>query len=560
LILLLAACTTPAAPGATSPSSAAAPAAVPAAKVLTVALQTEPRAFDSNLFGVLSGEGGVTNVQYLVNDALWVQAEVEDYRPQLAVALPSIEAGTWKINPDGTMDTTWKLRPNVRWHDGAPFTADDLVFTFGVYTNPDFPTRTEGRPLMESVSAPDPLTFVVHWKTTFVNAYREPPGDDVLPRHLLGDLYKTDTQAFVNSTYFHADYVGLGPYKLTQWVQGSHLELARFDDYYQGRPKLDTIYVRFVTDPSTAVANILAGAVDVVLPPAVDLDTALDVQQRWAGTGNQVHADLDGKFTLLDPQVRPEFAQPRDGFTNTVVRQAFYHAIDRATVTEVITHGLSPVADSYFAPHEPLRAQVESFIPQFPYDPTRAQQLLAQAGWVKGPDGALVNQTTGERFSTEVRGPQGGGNEKLLSLVADGWKQVGATADIVVVPSARLGDREYASTRPGFNVTNPSGPPFYERNRLHSSQVTSAANRFTGINSGGYANPRVDEILNQLRMTIDPRQRLPLQQQLVQLQIGELGVMPLFWEVYPLLMIKGVSGPKLVLNAATQNIYDWDRT
>src|SRR5207237_1012787 len=108
MVWLLAACSTQPAPSQPAPASAGAPAAPPAQKVLTVALQTEPRAFNTNLFGVLGGEGGVTNVQYFVNDALWVQAEVEDYRPQLAAALPSIEAGTWKINADGTMDTTWK--------------------------------------------------------------------------------------------------------------------------------------------------------------------------------------------------------------------------------------------------------------------------------------------------------------------------------------------------------------------------------------------------------------------------------------------------------------------
>ena len=171
-----------------------------ARKVLTVALQTEPTSFDPGIIGGrLSGEGGVSNFQYFANDALALEIENDSYVPQLAIELPSFETGTWRLNPDGTMDTTWRLRPNIKWHDGTPFTAQDLVFTFSVYNDPDFPTRAEGRPLMESVSAADPHTFVVHWKALFVNAYREPPGDDVMPRHLLDDLYRTDKNAFVNS-------------------------------------------------------------------------------------------------------------------------------------------------------------------------------------------------------------------------------------------------------------------------------------------------------------------------------------------------------------------------
>jgi len=75
------------------------------------------------------------------------------------------------VNPDGTMDTAWRLRPNVKWHDGAPFTSADLLFSFNVYKDPEVPTAS-GRALglMASATAPDPLTFVVHWSSPYVRA------------------------------------------------------------------------------------------------------------------------------------------------------------------------------------------------------------------------------------------------------------------------------------------------------------------------------------------------------------------------------------------------------
>src|SRR5205807_1434232 len=112
--------------------------------------------------------------------------------PQLATEQISVDGGTWRVNADGTMDTVWHLRPNVTWQDGAPFTADDLMFSFTVYKDPKIPTR-EGPTLalMQSAAAPDPLTFAVHWTQPFVRA-NEAIGLEPLPRHLLGDLYAND--------------------------------------------------------------------------------------------------------------------------------------------------------------------------------------------------------------------------------------------------------------------------------------------------------------------------------------------------------------------------------
>jgi len=556
LFTVLTACTRPGQPATPEANDTAKPAT---RKALTVAVQAEPKTL---VGGILGGGGSPEgNVDYLLKDDLVVELDYEAYYPQLAVALPSIEAGSWRVDPGGTMETTWNLRTNAKWHDGTALTSADLIFTYEVYTDPAFPTRGEARPLMESVSAPDPHTFVVRWKAPFVNAFKEPPGDDILPRHLLEDLYRgsDDKAAFVASPYFRAQYVGLGPYRLVAWEEGSHLVAERFDGYYQGRPAIDSITVRFIPSANTMVANILAGNLDVVLPPAVGLEVAAEVQRRWQGTGNRVVAGTSGALMALDPQVRPEYAQPRNGFPHTLVRQAFFQAIDRPTLTDALTQGLTPVADSYFPPGHPLRRDVEPSIPQFPYDLARAQLLLAQAGWTRAADGMLVHQASGERFQTELRTDQEAGKERLINVIADGWKALGADTSLNIVPAAIAGDREVRAKRSGFNVITASGSAYYDRNRLHSNQIAADANRWTGINTGGYSNARVDTLLDQLRATIDPRQRLPIHQQLVREQITDLGIMPLFWDVNIVLMVTGVKGPKIVKGEATQNIFEWDR-
>src|SRR5712692_9073159 len=118
------------------------------------------------------------------------------------------------------MDVTWKLKPNLTWHDGAPLTADDFVFGMQVYQDKDVPLapRPEIR-LIGAITAPDSQTLVVHWKETYADAN---VGDmfvfPAVPRHILGDLYAGgDKQAFLNSPYWARQFVGVGPYRLGEY-------------------------------------------------------------------------------------------------------------------------------------------------------------------------------------------------------------------------------------------------------------------------------------------------------------------------------------------------------
>jgi ABC-type transport system substrate-binding protein len=273
-----------------------------ARKTLTIGVQREPADL-----GVLFGQGtattagGAGSVKVIAHDKLAVEMDLDTWRPQLAQALPSIDAGTWRVNVDGSMDTTWRLRPNIRWHDGTPFTTDDLLFSFQIFMDPDLPSGQASRRFAESATAPDAETFIIHWSGTYVDA-DQGNISIVRPKHILEDLYLQDKDAFTNSPWFTTEFVGLGPYRLVRWELGSYLELSRFDAYYQGRPPFDRIVVRFIGDPNALVANIVAGDVDVVLPVTVDLETALDLRRRWEGTGNQVRVDLTGLLPQLEMQ------------------------------------------------------------------------------------------------------------------------------------------------------------------------------------------------------------------------------------------------------------------
>jgi len=547
----------PAGTTSTTPGQADRPAV---RKILTLADSYEPKAI-TETFGEKQTTGN--NVKAIVQDGLVYNPQFQSYEPQLAVEAPSIEKGTWKVNVDGTMETSWRLRPNIKWHDGQPFTSDDLVFTFQTSRDAEIATLPSAAArLVRSVDALDPLTFVMHWSGPHVDATRTGVGD-IAPRHLLEDMYLKDKQSMANSTLFSTAFVGLGPYRLMKWDQGSFFEATRFDDYYRGRPPLDTIIVRFVIDPNAQVANILSGAVDAVLTGAsgtgISVDQAIEVKRRWEGTGNQVLTSQSDSATWAFPQYRPEFARPRDTQSDLRVRKALLHGLDSAALTEVITGGLSPVADSYINPADPRRADMEQFIAKFPYDPTRTQQFLAEAGWNRGADGVYTRASDGERMELDLWVRAGAG-DKAAAIIADGWNRLGISTTPYIIPTARRTDRQYEAERPGLLCCVRAGPTFESGDEATIKAINSAATNWQGLNYGAYMNPTADAIVDRLVGTIDPRARLSISQQLVQEYTADIPLLPLWWEVFPMLMLEGVKGPRpnFVLPAA--NIFEWDRT
>lgn len=524
--------------------------ALPSApQVLRIATQREPSLLNLDFAPSLSS----SDIPPIVHDTLVVQDERGSWVPQLAMEQISFERGTWRVNADGTMRTIWRIHPDVRWHDGTPFTAADLVFSSSVYRDPAIPNRARGGApaLISATSAPDATTFVVDWSAAYARADRA-EGLVPLPRHLLADVYENDRASLAESSFLRDGFVGLGPYRLQKWDVGVQIELARNPDYYRGRPGFDLVVVQFVPDVPARVAQILAGAVDV-LPSGIDLDSALAVRERWKGTRNQVMTAVTDSMLRIEVQHRPELAQPARALTVAAVRQALYQAIDRPTLIESLTQGVAPLADSWFPPTHALRPAVEVAIPQYPYDVARARRLLAGAGWVLASDGTLVNEATRERLDVELRAPPGGDQQRAQVAIGSFWGAVGVAVSPNGLTPALWADFEYRAKMPGAVVYLTQGERYYGLEQ-HSRNVASPANNWRGPNREGYANPRVDSLLDRIAVTVPLPERLELHRELLREQLGDVAVMPLYWSVEPLLALGTVKG---VTGRGTWNIFEW---
>ena len=165
------------------------------------------------------------------------------------------------------METTYRLKPNLTWHDGTPLTAEDFVFSWRMYSPPELGhANRPPMPNMDEVLAPDPRTVVVRWNSPYPGADSISTRDQELPplpRHLLGAAFERQSmESFVTQSFWTRDYVGVGPYRVAQWEPGAFIEAAAFDNYALGRPKIDRIRLIFINDANTALANLMTGDAD----------------------------------------------------------------------------------------------------------------------------------------------------------------------------------------------------------------------------------------------------------------------------------------------------------
>src|SRR6266516_884530 len=158
----------------------------------------------------------------------------------LGEVAPTIENGLWQVFPDGQMETTWKLRPGARWHDGAPVTADDFIFATQIgQTKEVAAVRNAVYNSLAGIEAPDPYTITLRWRQPYIEADSWFGGLEPQPKHLLAQALEDDPTTFAQQPLFTTQFVGTGPFKLREWALGSHLTVEAYEGYLLGRPKLD---------------------------------------------------------------------------------------------------------------------------------------------------------------------------------------------------------------------------------------------------------------------------------------------------------------------------------
>lgn len=516
-----------------------------------------------------SGSGGALNFVEVHSNPLVTNDVNGGYEARVASRLPSFEDGTILVLPDGRMQTTWKLRPDVKWHDGVPFTAEDAVFTWQVYQHPDVPFDRESENLlMVSVEAPDSSTVVITYKSTYINwmalGVRE---FWLLPRHLLADAFQADKQAFVNLPYWTTDYVHLGPFRIVDYGLGENIVLQRVDDYFLGRPKVDTIIIRAIADENAMVANMLAGAIDIVSESALPLELFARLRGDWERSGAGTVVTRQGNWNYLNIQFHPEWGRPPELSRDPRIRAGLFMGIDRDAIRELTLPALPDTeGDSFMLKNDPRAAVVGQPFARYRYNPARALQEFADAGWRpdpsgrRGPEPRLLDRL-GEPAQVSLRG--GSGDSGELAAIAQVWRGLGLDVVEEIVPASLARDREYQVKFPGLNRTSRgTGPEVFPR---FDSRVTpTAQNRWTGSNNGSYLNPALDRLIDRLYFSLDDREQGLLLKDMGEILAADLPALSLYMKVSMAAVGKGVralvgdytaAGPGFL----SRNAHLWDR-
>lgn len=509
-----------------------------------------------------NSSGGALTVAEVHSDVLVTNDERGALVPRLAAALPSLENGTIIILPDGRMQTTWALRPDVKWHDGVPFTSADVAFTFQAMTDPEIPfSRAAQLQQMERIDTPDPLTAVITWRTVFFQPLRLGLREFwLLPKHLLGEKL-ADKAAFPNLPYFTTDYVHLGPFRLVDYGIETQI-FERFPGYFLGLPRVNTIVLRAIGDPNALFANLAAGAVDIVTENTLPDDLFLRLREEWGQTGGGAVAQRRADWRYLWVQFNPEWGRPPELSRDVRIRRGLYAGFDRDALREVIMAGLADTeADSFMDPADPRAAIVGKPFAQYRYNPASALQDLADAGWNRAADGQM-RYASGESVQVELRGNQRDAQD--VAIIARHWRDLGIDVKEDIIPAALVADAEHLAKFPGLWVTA-RGNSDSIAVRFDSRSHATAQNRWTGANQASYVNPAMNQLIDRLYRTIDEQGQGLILKEMGELLAGELSVLPTYFRMRFAAVVKGVRAvtddyPGAILPGfVARNAYRWDR-
>jgi peptide/nickel transport system substrate-binding protein len=532
--------------------SAPPPQAAPAApKRLTVAMMGNPISPIDRFIGGRSG-GGVPGAQEfakMVGSGLTVGRDLDSaFVPQLAEAVPSFENGLWKLNADGTMETTWKIRAGARWHDGTPLTSADILFTTKLEQDKELPVVIDpAYEVIASITAPDPQTVTVTWKSPYITAnefFSIPP----VPQHLLEAPYQANKDSFTTLPYWSTGFVGAGPYRVTQWVQDQHAVLEAFDGFVLGKPKIDQIVVKFLVDENAFIANFLAGEVEVSIGKSITYEQAAEIRPQWSAG----HLETRPQTVI---KMWPQFVEPKPAvMLNVQYRKALFHAINRQELMEgLVPGGGSEVAHSVLLPIEPLFKEGEATAVKYDYDPRKAADMIQALGYTRGADG-MFRDATGEILTAQIQATNEAQNTKPSFAIADYWKRIGVAGEVDVVPTQLQNDRRYRAAFPGVALQG-SSSGVQRIGELLSSQARTAENNFTGRNYPRYINPEFDVLIKNLFSAIPVQQRTQALQAAIQHMTDQVVMYSLFYSVTPSLI------SNRVVNAGfypSWNAHEWD--
>lgn len=439
-------------------------------------------------------------------------------------------AKSWNVSADG-LTYTFELQPDVKWHDGKPFSEQDVLFSFNTfYPEVDKRVASIFEQYVASIDSSAPLHVTFHLKKPFapllslLGSGLRP----VVPKHLYEG---TDFRA----NPYNLKPVGTGPFVFQEWKRGAWIKLAKNPDYWKkGLPHLDAVIFHVIPDGSSRAAAFERNDVQVLRGGDADYSDLKRLSALPDVTASDKGWELYAGLAFLQINTRKP---PLD---NPKVRQAILYALNRDFIVNNIFFGAGQVAQGPFAAASPYH---DPQLPQYANDLKKAKALIAESGVDVGA--VRIRLLNGEK---------GGAWERLAEYTKQVLQPLGFKVQVVTSDAAtwfqRVSDWDFDLT---YNFIFQIGDPYLTNAYLYRTDYILKTSPFANV--GGYSNPEVDRLWNQVADTAEGPERQKLYGQLERVLNDELPIAPIFEMRYPTLFHKQVHN---LLRTATSLNEDYE--
>lgn len=471
---------------------------------LTVGFSQEPTVFNPHMPHIEVDEG----IHFSIFDPLFYVDEKGAFVAALAAEVPTVENGG--ISADG-LNWKVKLRDGVKWHDGKPFTAEDVKFTLELLVDPNFRSwRKTGHEFVRDVTVVSPTEITWRMEKPFAPYPSILASTFITPKHLLGAEADRNTAAYNNAP------VGTGAFKWKERVAGDYILLDANKDYFGDGPHIERLIYKYVPDLNVMYTQFKTGDIDVV-------------GLQWITPDHYDEAkDLAGKVVNVVPGSTIEslsFNMERPQFKDPAVREALYAAIDKQSIIEALYYGLPTPTESY-VPQQSFYYNPD--LPKHEYSIEKAKKLLDDAGWAPGADGVRAKDGVKLAFTCSTTA----GNhirEQVQQYMQQSFKDIGVEMTISNLPPAVMwGDywmlSKFDSVIVGLDFLTGPDPDTSDFFR----STSSGAKGGSGQNTWQFVNKDVDDLLAKGGSLFVPEERKAVYLKIQEIMRKELPLLPLF--------------------------------
>jgi peptide/nickel transport system substrate-binding protein len=419
--------------------------------------------------------------------------------PDALREIPTLANGD--VSPDG-LTLKYKLRPNIKWQDGAALTCNDLKFTWQVVMNThNNVVTTDGYKNIGSIDCTDPLVAVIHMKKLYApflqQLWSENGNAPILPEHILAQ-YNDDKGSF-NTAPFNSLPVGSGPFKVVAWNRGQDVRMVANPSFYFGKPKLSEVIYKILPDENTMETQVQTHEIDML---------ARGSGLKWPQYASLAADPANGLIAIRVDSFQwshVDFNLKRPIVSDRNVRVSLAYATNRQEIIDKILHGSAIPADT--DQHPSLSwAYTKDGVTHYDYDPQKARAILDADGWKVGPDGIRVKNGQRLEFtlSTQTESTYG---KALQTLLQRDWHEIGVQADIKNYPTSEFFDNSTSGILQGGHY-DAAGFSWIGAADPDDSPIYSGDNQAPhGQNAMFWNNRAATDAMNDALSTVDQARR-----------------------------------------------------